>query len=154
MSVALWVTAVITLLSAGVSFGFSVAAVRRGSGQGRTSALYTLARNSALLVVAVVALTRVPLADSGTWMTAAVALPSGALAGSGLALGAGARASSGSGSGSVGHSSLVGTSGLVEPSMAAAAAGGCAISPRLRIALAPGSSDLVVRFVRLVRVDR
>lgn len=151
MSVALWVTAVITLLSAGVSFGFSVAAVRRGSGESRTSALYTLARNSALLVVAVVALTRVQLADSGTWMTAAVALPSGALAGSGLALGAGARASSGSGS--VGHSSLVGTSGLVEPSIAAAA-GACATSPRLRIALAPGSSDLVVRFVRLVRVDR
>ena len=100
-------------------------------------------------MVAVVALTRVPLADSGTWMTATVAPPSGALAGSGLALGAGARASSGS----VGHSSLVGTSGLVEPSTAAAA-GACATSPRLRIALAPGSSDLVVRFVRLVRVDR
>jgi hypothetical protein len=56
MSVAFWVTAVITLLSSGVSFGFSVAAVRRASGEGRTSALYTFARSSALLVVAVVAL--------------------------------------------------------------------------------------------------
>ena len=56
MSVAFWVTAAITLVSAGVSFGFSVAAVRRGSGEARTSALYTLARSAALLVVALVAL--------------------------------------------------------------------------------------------------
>ena len=53
MSVAFWVTAVVSLLSAGVSFGFSVAAVRRGSGEGRTSALYTLARSGAILVVAI-----------------------------------------------------------------------------------------------------
>ena len=62
---------------------------------------------------------RVPLSDTGTWMTATVALPDGALAGS--------RVASAEGSGA---------------------------SPRLRIALAAGSSDLVVRFVRLVRVDR
>jgi hypothetical protein len=55
---------------------------------------------------------QVPLTGSGQWMTATVALPSGALAGSG------------------------------------------GVAPRLRIALAHGSSDLVVRFVRLVRGDR
>ncbi|MDP9028090.1 MAG: hypothetical protein M3N46_11185 [Actinomycetota bacterium] len=53
MSVAFWVTAVISLLSAGVSFAFSVAAARRGAGAARTSALYTLARSGAILVVAV-----------------------------------------------------------------------------------------------------
>ena len=53
MSIAYWVTAVVSLLSAGVSFGFSVAAVRRGAGEGRTSALYTLARSGALLVIAI-----------------------------------------------------------------------------------------------------
>ena len=56
MPVAFWVTAVVTLLSAGVSFGFSVAAVRRGAGAARTSALYTLARSGALLIIAIAAL--------------------------------------------------------------------------------------------------
>jgi hypothetical protein len=56
MPVSFWITAAVTLLSAGVSFGFSVAAVRRGAGAARTSALYTLARSGAILVVAVGAL--------------------------------------------------------------------------------------------------
>ena len=56
MSIAFWITAAISLLSAGVSFGFSVAAVRRGSGESRTSALYTLARSGALLVIAIISL--------------------------------------------------------------------------------------------------
>ena len=74
---------------------------------------------------AVGASARVVLADTGRWMTATVTIPDGALAGSG----SGAAAAS-------------------------ASAGGSESSPRLRIALAAGSSDLVVRFVRLVRVDR
>ena len=55
MSAAFWVTAAISLVSAGVSFGFSIAAVRRGAGASaaRTSALYTLARSGAILIVAV-----------------------------------------------------------------------------------------------------
>jgi hypothetical protein len=43
MPVAFWITAAVTLLSAGVSFGFSVGTVRRGNGAARASALYTLA---------------------------------------------------------------------------------------------------------------
>lgn len=54
----------------------------------------------------------VPRTGSGQWMTATVALPSGALATSG------------------------------------------GVASRLRIAVGSGSSDLVVRFVRLVRVER
>lgn len=56
MPIAFWITAAVTLLSAAVSFGFSVAAVRRGAGDSRTSALYTLARSGALLVIAIAAL--------------------------------------------------------------------------------------------------
>lgn len=56
MSAAFWITAAITLISAAVSFGFSVAAVRRGTGAARTSALYTLARSVAILIVAIGAL--------------------------------------------------------------------------------------------------
>jgi hypothetical protein len=56
MPVAYSVAAAITLLSAGVSFGFSVAAVRSATGEARTASLYAFARSTALLVVAVVAL--------------------------------------------------------------------------------------------------
>lgn len=56
MTTAFWITAAVTLISAAVSFGFSVAAVRRGSGAARTSALYTLARSGAIMVVAIGAL--------------------------------------------------------------------------------------------------
>jgi hypothetical protein len=56
MPVAFWITAAVTLLSAGVSFGFSVGTVRRGNGAARASALYTLARSGALLIAAIAAL--------------------------------------------------------------------------------------------------
>jgi hypothetical protein len=56
MSVGFWVCAVVTLVSAGVSFGFSVAGLRGSAGKVRTVGLYACARSIALLAVAVVAL--------------------------------------------------------------------------------------------------
>lgn len=56
MSIAFWVCAVITVISAAVSFGYSVAGLRAASGDAVTPSMYAFARSLALLVVAVVAL--------------------------------------------------------------------------------------------------
>lgn len=56
MSAAFWVCALVTLVSAAVSFGFAVDGLRRASAESRTASSYAFSRSLALLVVAVVAL--------------------------------------------------------------------------------------------------
>jgi hypothetical protein len=55
VTLAYFVCAAITAVDAAVSLGFTIASVRRESGEARTAALYTLARSVALFVVAIVA---------------------------------------------------------------------------------------------------
>ncbi len=69
MPAAFWICALVSLISAAVSFGYSVAGVRGTVGADRTSSLYALSRSLALLVVAVAA----PFTGS-TAVVAAVAL--------------------------------------------------------------------------------
>ncbi len=66
MSSAFWLCAAITAVSAVVSLGYSVAAVRSPEGPGRTNALYAFSRSLALAVAAVVVL----FARSEDWLKA------------------------------------------------------------------------------------
>ena len=56
MSLAFWVSTAVTLVSAGISFGYSVAGLRGSADAARTAGLYASARSVALLAVALVAL--------------------------------------------------------------------------------------------------
>jgi len=56
MTGAYWICAGVTLVSAVVSFGYSVAGLRGAEGAARTASQYALARSTALLAVAGVAL--------------------------------------------------------------------------------------------------
>ncbi|WP_448006706.1 hypothetical protein [Agromyces bauzanensis] len=56
MSLAFWACAAVTVISAGVSFGYAVAGLRAAGGESRSGYQYAFARSAALLVVAVVAL--------------------------------------------------------------------------------------------------
>ncbi len=55
MALAFWICSIITLISAAVSFGFSVAGLRGAKDGATTPSMYALARSVALLVVATVA---------------------------------------------------------------------------------------------------
>jgi hypothetical protein len=56
VTVAYWVCAAVSLVSAGVSFGFSLAALRERAGAEQTASLYAFSRSTALLAVAVISL--------------------------------------------------------------------------------------------------
>lgn len=56
MNIAYWACAGLTLISAAVSFGYSLAGLRAFGADARTPSLYALARSVALLVAAVAAL--------------------------------------------------------------------------------------------------
>jgi hypothetical protein len=55
MTVAMWVCSVLTIVSAGVSLGYSVVGLRAAEGPERLPSSYALARSVALVVVALVA---------------------------------------------------------------------------------------------------
>jgi hypothetical protein len=56
VTVAYWFCAVVSLVSAAVSFGFSLAALRGRTGGEQTAGLYAFSRSIALLAVAVISL--------------------------------------------------------------------------------------------------
>lgn len=56
MTLAAWSCAAITVISAAVSFGYSIAGLRTSPPEGRTPSMYAVSRSVALLTVAVVAL--------------------------------------------------------------------------------------------------
>jgi hypothetical protein len=55
VTVAIWVCAALTIVSAGVSLGYAVAGFRAANGPERLPSSYALARSVALVVVAVIA---------------------------------------------------------------------------------------------------
>lgn len=55
MSIALWICAVLTVISAGVSAGYAIAGLRGSVGDARTASKYALARSAALLITAIAA---------------------------------------------------------------------------------------------------
>jgi hypothetical protein len=55
MTVATWVCSLLTIVSACVSLGYSVAGLRAGNGSERLPSSYALARSAALVVVALAA---------------------------------------------------------------------------------------------------
>jgi hypothetical protein len=56
MTIAFWLTAAITAISALVSLGYSIVGLRASSGPARTASLYALSRSVALAAAAIVAL--------------------------------------------------------------------------------------------------
>ncbi|WP_337309395.1 hypothetical protein [Candidatus Aeolococcus gillhamiae] len=66
MSLAYWSCALVTVASALVSLGFSIAAVVASNDEAKTNALYAWARSSALALVSVVALVH----RSSPWLEA------------------------------------------------------------------------------------
>jgi hypothetical protein len=56
MSLAYWVCAIFTTISAAVSFGYSISSLLRSEGNARIASMYAFARSLALVVVSVIAL--------------------------------------------------------------------------------------------------